>query len=165
MARKTLSAKSAKAVAPEVVQATVENLEWIEADGVVKALPNVETVEQPVIVSPVDYAPWAWPRGEQFGLSALNLPKYYGPKAANSTGIALSWIDPEVKAARLTRNRVKVSNNGTVTEFKSVAEAFRALKLPFEKHIKFRSRVKAAAGEPVFFEHKGLTYAFEAVAA
>lgn len=54
--------------------------------------------------------------------------------------IAESWKDPEVFAARITRNNVKV--DGTV--FASVRDAFVKLGLPLGTHIKFRMELKAA---------------------
>lgn len=54
--------------------------------------------------------------------------------------IAASWKDPEVFAARITRNNVKV--DGTV--YTSVREAFIKLGLPLGQHIKFRMSLKAA---------------------
>jgi hypothetical protein len=64
----------------------------------------------------------------------------------------------------MQRHGVKVMWNGQQPqEFKSVGAAFRALKLPVQKHIKFRAVVKAQG--KTYFEHKGVTYAFELVAA
>lgn len=54
--------------------------------------------------------------------------------------IAASWKDPEVFAARITRNNVKV--DGVV--YASVREAFVKLGLPLGQHIKFRMNLKAA---------------------
>lgn len=62
------------------------------------------------------------------------------PKRTLSEAIAASWTRPDVAAARSTRNAVRA--NGT--EYRSVREAFRALRLPIEKHIPFRMSLKAA---------------------
>lgn len=71
-------------------------------------------------------------------------------RASNSVGVALSWRNPEVRTARLTRDGVKVTDSeGNSFEFKSVAEAFRTLRLPFEKHIKFRLALKASRKEVI----------------
>lgn len=76
-------------------------------------------------------------------------------RASNSVGVALSWRNPEVRAARLVRDGVSVSykdENGNeldAGQYKSVAEAFRALRLPFEKHIKFRLALKASRREDI----------------
>lgn len=72
-------------------------------------------------------------------------------RASNSVGVALSWRNPEVRAARLVRDGVTVtsSDDGLPVTYKSVAEAFRALRLPFEKHIKFRLALKASRLETI----------------
>jgi hypothetical protein len=109
-------------------------------------------------VAPADYSPWAWPRGVDFGVPPA------AEQAAHSRGVAASWNDEKVRAARMQRNGVKVMWNGQQPqEFKSVGAAFRALKLPVQKHIKFRALVKAQG--KAYFEHKGVTYAFECVPA
>lgn len=58
----------------------------------------------------------------------------------NSAGIKESWKVPEIREKRTQRSAVEV--NGA--QYKSVAEAFRELGLPMEKHIKFRGALKAA---------------------
>jgi hypothetical protein len=58
---------------------------------------------------------------------------------------------------------MRVTFNGTTQDFRSAAEAFRALRLPMSKCIRFRGEVKAK-GKAVF-ERNGGMYAFEAVAA
>lgn len=72
-------------------------------------------------------------------------------RASNSVGVALSWRNPEVRAARLTRDGVHVTdaNGADAGTYKSVAEAFRALRLPFEKHIKFRLALKTSRKETI----------------
>jgi hypothetical protein len=62
-----------------------------------------------------------------------------------------SWLDADVKAARSKKDRV----NANGTDYKSVAEAFKALKLNWSKHIKFRGDLKKAgklAFDGVMFE-------------
>jgi hypothetical protein len=83
------------------------------------------------------------------------------PRTSNAAGIAASWLNPEVAAARLKRNGTEVTVDGVTTEYKSVAEAFRALTLPVEKHIRFRMRLKASGTE--IFEHDGKQYHFKIV--
>jgi transcription elongation factor Elf1 len=69
---------------------------------------------------------------------ALRKAAATNPGAAKQ--IAASWKDPEVFAARITRNNVKV--DGTV--YTSVREAFIKLSLPLGQHIKFRMQLKVA---------------------
>lgn len=98
------------------------------------------------------------------------------PKAASglslSASIALTWLDPNVAAARMTRDGVTVwLKNDDAAEgegewlvcgdgdgFKSVAAAFAALKLPMSKHIRFRLKVKKEGA--AIFEWAGETYKF-----
>lgn len=54
--------------------------------------------------------------------------------------IAASWRDPEVAAARITRNGVRVDG----VQYDSVRAAFVELGLPLGTHIKFRMALKAA---------------------
>lgn len=64
------------------------------------------------------------------------------PKAEGggmSASIAASWQDKAVALARSTKNKVKVGGE----EYRSVAAAFEALKLPMSKHIPFRAKLKA----------------------
>ena len=62
-----------------------------------------------------------------------------------SEAITESWKNPEIAAKRATRNSVKADG----IEYRSVREAFRALRLPIAKHIPFRMALKAA-GRAVF---------------
>jgi hypothetical protein len=80
---------------------------------------------------------------------------------ANSAGVAASWSNPEVKAARTTKHGVTVKAGGKTTDHKSVAAAFRALNLPMAKHIQFRGKLKASGKE--IFEHNGVMHAFRLV--
>lgn len=88
-------------------------------------------------------------------------------KASNSDGVAASWVDADIRAARLTRDGVKVELDGKeVGTFKSTREAFRNLRLPDNKHIRFRLKLKEAhrdQGEGADFEHSGKKYHFTIV--
>jgi hypothetical protein len=88
-------------------------------------------------------------------------------KASNSDGVAASWVDSDIRAARLTRDGVEVNLDGnSVGIFKSTREAFRALRLPDNKHIRFRLKLKEAhrdQGEGATFEHNGKKYVFTIV--
>lgn len=83
--------------------------------------------------------------GHEFGPA---IPGAHQPDAVRSAGVAASWTNPEVKAARSTRHAVAVDG----VEYRSVREAFAALGLPMSKHIKFRGELKKA-GEGVFEGH------------
>lgn len=81
------------------------------------------------------------------------LPEGYGVKqdtkkpissASNAAGVAASWADPAVHAARLTRDGVTVKVDGKVTTHKSTRDAFRFYRLMDSKHIRFRGILKAA---------------------
>ncbi len=80
-------------------------------------------------------------------------------RASNSEGVRLSWLNPVVKAERLTRDGVSVSVDGQIEYFKSTREAFRALRLPTSKHIRFRLKLKAARAYT--FDFNGKAYNFE----
>ena len=82
-------------------------------------------------------------------------------RASNAAGVAASWADPDVLAARLQRHGVSVKVDGATTEHRSVREAFRAYRLPDSKHIRFRLALKASGKET--FEHGGKKYAFTLV--
>lgn len=86
------------------------------------------------------------------------LPKQ---RAGNAAGVAVSWTDPKVMAARLTRNGVTVTFEGKTHEHKSVRDAFRHYRLPDSAHIRFRMRLKASGKEA--FEHSGKLYMFKLV--
>jgi hypothetical protein len=103
-----------------------------------------------------------FPRGTDFGLSPLVFTKPLGkPLRKQSAGVARSWGDASVKAARTTKHGVTVKAGGKTTEHKSVAAAFKALGLPMPKHIKFRGKLKASRKE--VFEHNGVMHAFRLV--
>lgn len=85
-------------------------------------------------------------------------------EASNAAGVAASWADPAVKAARTTRNGVTVSlneNGADAQEFKSTRAAFEHFNLPDGKHIRFRMKLKASKSE--VFEHEGTKYFFKIV--
>ena len=77
---------------------------------------------------------------------------------SNASGVASSWADAEVAAARLTRDGVSVTVGSVTTTHKSTREAFRAYKLPDSKHIRFRLKLKTSRAE--MFEHDGVKYYF-----
>lgn len=57
-----------------------------------------------------------------------------------SAAIAASWKDPATAAARASRISVRARG----TNYKSVADAFKALELPLSRHIKFRGDLRKA---------------------
>jgi len=59
-----------------------------------------------------------------------------------SKAVAETWKDPLVAEARATRDNVMVVWNGKAEEFRSVRQAFVALELPLQQHIKFRGALK-----------------------
>lgn len=85
-------------------------------------------------------------------------------RASNSAGVAASWVDSEVRSARLKRDGVQVSLDGAVIAmYGSTREAFRALRLPDNKHIRFRLKLKESHrdnNETATFEHNGKKYVF-----
>lgn len=89
-------------------------------------------------------------------------------KASNSDGVAASWTDSEVRASRLKRDGVTVECDGqNLGYFKSTYEAFRALRLPNNKCIRFRLKLKTAFrenGEGSVFEHGDKQYLFRIAA-
>lgn len=89
---------------------------------------------------------------------ARRSPMNGNTNAARAAAIAKTWQDPETHARRSSRMRVLV--NGA--EYKSVAAAFRALKLPLAKHIAFRGQLRDA-GALNFTTASGDVYHFELV--
>jgi hypothetical protein len=79
-------------------------------------------------------------------------------RGSNSLGVALSWQDKEVRAARLTRDGVMVTVNGVTTGHQSVRAAFTAYGLPDPVHIRFRLKLKASRNE--VFEFNGIKHVF-----
>jgi hypothetical protein len=85
---------------------------------------------------------------EEYDLAIVELKKQYKRDRKNgmtdevraqmSKMQAVSWEDPEVRAARAERSAVVVDD----TQYGSVRKAFAALNLPMAQHIKFRMRLK-----------------------
>jgi len=71
--------------------------------------------------------------------AAKPAPKAKIKKASAGGGVAGSWQDKAVAAARSKKDRVKVGG----AEYRSVGAAFVALNLPMNKHIAFRSELKS----------------------
>ncbi|SAK95236.1 hypothetical protein AWB78_05317 [Caballeronia calidae] len=120
------------------------------------------TAKAAATVSPVVMAA-AWerfPRGEDFGLEPLVLPAFKMPKFGNAAGVSASWNDAAVRIARTTKNGVRVTFDGSTKEYRSVKEAFTALRLPIQKHIKFRGVLKKSLRE-AFAAPDGKVYMFE----
>ncbi|WP_050456015.1 hypothetical protein [Candidatus Burkholderia verschuerenii] len=103
----------------------------------------------------------AWekfPTRADFGIEPFDFPAFTLPKLGNAAGVSRSWANEATRLARVTKHGVKVTFDGQTKDYKSVAEAFRDLRLPFEKHIKFRGLVKASGKEA--FSHKDKLYLF-----
>ncbi len=81
--------------------------------------------------------------------------------ASNAAGVAASWKDPAVHAARLTRDGVTVTVDGKTTIHKSTREAFRFYRLMDSKHIRFRGILKAA--KTATYEEGKKAYVFQIV--
>jgi hypothetical protein len=79
-------------------------------------------------------------------------------RKSNRAGVQASWNDPEVRAARQTRDSVFVTVDGSTSGHKSTRSAFRDFLLPDSKHIRFRMKLKEAGSAT--FEHNGKTYLF-----
>jgi len=87
-------------------------------------------------------------------------PTRTNSRASNSAGVARSWTDEKVRTARLTRDGVRVTHDGSSEDFKSTREAWNANRLPAGKHIRFRLKLKelrsleykTADGEVYLFE-------------
>jgi hypothetical protein len=81
----------------------------------------------------------------------------------NSEGVARTWGDGGVRAARLVREGVQVTlPSGEVRLYTCVREAFEFLRLDVKKHIKFRVKLKAKR-ELAFEADSGASYAFKIV--
>lgn len=91
---------------------------------------------------------------------AKDLPKYVAPQ---SLGIAASWADKDVAAARVKRDKVMVTRLDivpvTVKEFRSTKQAFEFYNLPLGVHIPFRMKLKAEGVRT--FVHNDFSYEFE----
>ncbi|MBB4515841.1 hypothetical protein [Paraburkholderia fungorum] len=89
--------------------------------------------------------------------------RYVG-KAPNAESIAQSWANPDVRQKRLTTDGVRVTlPNGGVRKFSSTREAFRDLRLPDQKHVRFRLKLKAERVR-TYQMRDGREYRFEIVA-
>lgn len=64
--------------------------------------------------------------------------KQQSAPAGRAASAAASWADPDVRAARTTRNGCRVGRQ----DYPSVRAAFEALGLPLAKHIRFRAELK-----------------------
>ena len=82
-------------------------------------------------------------------------------RASNSLGVALSWLVPDVRVRRLTRDSVEVTVDGATSHFKSAQDAFRLYRLPESKFIRFRIKLKADRSQ--VFEFGGKSYLFQIV--
>jgi hypothetical protein len=76
------------------------------------------------------------------------VPEGFDEHERRSAGVKESWKDPSVHAKRVKRDNVSVVGVGI---YRSVREAFLKLKLPLNKHIKFRMELKEA-GEKDFVD-------------
>lgn len=92
--------------------------------------------------------------------------------AAMSSAAKATWSDPVVAAKRAQRTRVWVIvDDKSVSEtkkdcgqFKSVADAFKVLSLPIEKHAAFRLKLKNVENGVLNFNHEGAVYEFSIAA-
>lgn len=88
-------------------------------------------------------------------------PKPKKTATERAEAIAKSWKDPKVAKARAIRTNVSVDG----TAYRSVATAFKALKLPAEKMLKFRMELKASGGHLNFTQEGKDPIRFNIVAA
>lgn len=79
-------------------------------------------------------------------------------RRSNAAGIAASWLDTDVREARLYRQGVIVMIGKSAQEFNSTHAAFAALGLPMSKVIRFRMKLKEA--KKLAFTHAGKTFEF-----
>lgn len=99
---------------------------------------------------------------DDFGVEAdIEKPKRQLSHASNAAGVAASWADPSVAAARLTRDGVTVTVDGKTTTHKSTRDAFRFYRLMDSKHIRFRGQLKAA--KAATYEESKKSYLFTIV--
>lgn len=97
---------------------------------------------------------------EGFGV-ASDIEKRPLSHASNAAGVAASWADPAVAAARLTRDGVTVTFEGKTTTHKSTRDAFRFYRLMDSKHIRFRGILKAA--KTATYEESKKSYVFNII--
>lgn len=141
--------------------------EWVREE-------EVKTTPKPVIASAAAFdmltksVQDAQIKAEATGESVMG-KRDADTKASNSDGVAASWTDTEVRSSRLKRDGVTVECDGqNLGFFKSTYEAFRALRLPNNKHIRFRLKLKTAhreKGEGAVFENGDKNYHFKIVPA
>lgn len=81
------------------------------------------------------------------------------PPVDRSAAVSNSWKNGDVAAARNVKNKVKCGG----VEYRSVADAFRELKLPMNRHIAFRGELKAAGKATFKNETDGAKYNFSIV--
>lgn len=105
------------------------------------------------------------PCGTEYWRSSGKVYNRRKPGKDVKASMSASWKDPEVRAARSARHGVSVHEQGdaanTKADFKSVAEAFRQLRLPMSKHIKLRLEVKDSGSAK--FEHGKKTFVFKLI--
>jgi len=95
-----------------------------------------------------------------YGVAAVK-PKKAISHASNAAGVAASWGQADVAAARLTRDGVSVTVNDKTTTHKSARDAFRHYRLLDSKHIRFRGVLKAA--KSAVYEENGVSYLFKII--
>lgn len=164
------------------VDLMMERGEWNEAEeNEAEVVVNVEAEKEDEAAAPTGNVMdnseadknYVWPfakAGEESAEQLAAKAALEGPKetkpvtrkapsgASNAAGVAASWNDPAVAAARLTRDGVQVTVGDDVQTFKSTRDAFRALRLMDSKHIRFRGILKAA-GTATYTEN-GKDYLF-----
>lgn len=86
--------------------------------------------------------------GEEFG-AVIEEKEKPAANELRSEAVAETWKDPEVKAKRSQRHKVRVDGK----EYRSVRAAFLAFGLPMAKHIKFRMELKAEGQLNAFGHH------------
>ncbi|MDR5751141.1 MULTISPECIES: hypothetical protein [unclassified Caballeronia] len=121
-----------------------------------------KTLTAKVAAPAVMAAAWErFPTRSDFGLEPIKFPAFQMPKLGNAAGVSRSWANEKVRAARIVKHAVVVTHNGETQTFKSVADAFRSLRLEFSKHIRFRLALKSSGKET--FEQGGKMYSFSLV--
>lgn len=147
---KTISKFSSREAGERQVNAIVKMITKEERAEAISAL---GIVEQDTVKPAAAKAPTKVPTPAK----TPKVKKPTQPAANRSDAIAASWKDPKVAAKRAERTHVKASN----TVYRSVREAFVALGLPLEKHIKFRMELKQVA--EMTFKHEGRAISFKVV--
>ncbi len=79
-------------------------------------------------------------------------------RRSNAAGIAASWLDNDIREARLYRQGVVVMIGKNAQEYNSTHAAFAALGLPMSKVIRFRMKLKEA--KKLTFTHAGKNFEF-----